>query len=176
MGAAGTWRIIARAWLALLVCPPTWAHPAQETEPGPREDEWIIFTQEQQLAELVDACSGILGIAIEYDPEALKGGVTIRMVEPLSTDALWTLANRALYARGLTSIQAPGSRSLTIVPVGEAPTLARVEEAGLYDAAAEFEWARKLMPGHPDPRLNLAITLERAGREEGATAAIHGSA
>lgn len=34
----------------------------------------------------------------------------------------------------------------------------------LYDAASEFEWARKLMPGHPDPRLNLAMTLERAGR------------
>jgi tetratricopeptide (TPR) repeat protein len=38
----------------------------------------------------------------------------------------------------------------------------------LYDAASEFEWARKLMPGHPDPRLNLAITL---GREEEAVAA-----
>ena len=34
----------------------------------------------------------------------------------------------------------------------------------LYEAAHEFEWARKLMPGHPDPRLNLALTLERAGR------------
>lgn len=34
----------------------------------------------------------------------------------------------------------------------------------LYEAASEFEWARRLMPGHPDPRLNLAITLERAGR------------
>ena len=34
----------------------------------------------------------------------------------------------------------------------------------LYDATIEFEWARKLMPGHPDPRTNLAITLERAGR------------
>lgn len=41
----------------------------------------------------------------------------------------------------------------------------------LYEAAGEFEWARKLMPGHPDPRLNLAITLERAGREEDAVAA-----
>lgn len=46
-----------------------------------------------------------------------------------------------------------------------------LEQDRLYDAASEFEWARKLMPGHPDPRLNLAITLERAGREEGATAA-----
>ncbi len=34
----------------------------------------------------------------------------------------------------------------------------------LYSAASEFEWSRKLMPGHPDPRINLALTLERAGR------------
>lgn len=34
----------------------------------------------------------------------------------------------------------------------------------LYEAASEFEWARKLMPGHPDPRVNLGICLERAGR------------
>lgn len=34
----------------------------------------------------------------------------------------------------------------------------------LYAAAEEFEWAKRLLPSHPDPRLNLAITLERAGR------------
>lgn len=34
----------------------------------------------------------------------------------------------------------------------------------MYLAAEEFEWARRLMPGHPDPRLNLAMTLERVGR------------
>lgn len=34
----------------------------------------------------------------------------------------------------------------------------------LYEAATEFEWARKLMPGHPDPRLNLALALEQGGR------------
>lgn len=34
----------------------------------------------------------------------------------------------------------------------------------LFSAASEFEWARKLLPGLPDPRLNLALTLERAGR------------
>ena len=36
----------------------------------------------------------------------------------------------------------------------------------LYEAAEEFEWARKLMPGHPDPRMNLALTLERAGKTD----------
>jgi tetratricopeptide (TPR) repeat protein len=39
-----------------------------------------------------------------------------------------------------------------------------LDRGELYEAAVEFEWARKLMPGHPDPRLNLAMTLERAGR------------
>ncbi|MBX3322238.1 MAG: hypothetical protein KF757_04535 [Phycisphaeraceae bacterium] len=41
----------------------------------------------------------------------------------------------------------------------------------LYEAASEFEWARKLMPGHPDPRMNLALVLERAGRTDEALAA-----
>ena len=39
-----------------------------------------------------------------------------------------------------------------------------LEQGKLYEAAGEFEWAKKLMPGHPDPRVNLALTLERAGR------------
>jgi tetratricopeptide (TPR) repeat protein len=34
----------------------------------------------------------------------------------------------------------------------------------LYEAAGEFEFGRKLLPGLPEPRLNLALTLERAGR------------
>ncbi len=41
----------------------------------------------------------------------------------------------------------------------------------LYEAASEFEWARKLMPGHPDPRMNLAMVLEQAGRTDEALAA-----
>lgn len=38
----------------------------------------------------------------------------------------------------------------------------------LYEAAHEFEWAGKLMPGHPDPRHNLAMTLEAAARYDDA--------
>lgn len=46
-----------------------------------------------------------------------------------------------------------------------------LKQGKLYEAASEFEWARKLMPGHPDPRLNLALTLERAGQVDEAIAA-----
>jgi tetratricopeptide (TPR) repeat protein len=39
-----------------------------------------------------------------------------------------------------------------------------LKQGRLYDAAEEFEWARKLLPGHPEPRVNLAITLDRGGK------------
>lgn len=39
-----------------------------------------------------------------------------------------------------------------------------IEQDRLYEAAAEFEWARKLMPGNPEPRLNLGLALEHGGR------------
>jgi Flp pilus assembly protein TadD len=45
-----------------------------------------------------------------------------------------------------------------------------LERGQLYEAANEFEWARKLMPSEPDPRVNLGICLERAGRIEDAMA------
>lgn len=43
-----------------------------------------------------------------------------------------------------------------------------LRKGDLYGAAGEFEWAGKLLPGHPDPRLNLALTLETAGRTDDA--------
>jgi Tfp pilus assembly protein PilF len=41
-----------------------------------------------------------------------------------------------------------------------------LSQGKLYEAANEFEWARKLLPDSPDPRVNLALTMERAGRTE----------
>jgi tetratricopeptide (TPR) repeat protein len=45
-----------------------------------------------------------------------------------------------------------------------------LEREKLYEAAGEFEWAKKLMPGHPDPRVNLGLVMEMAGRTEEALA------
>jgi len=41
----------------------------------------------------------------------------------------------------------------------------------LYEAAEEFDWARRLMPGHPDPRINLGLALEQGGKIDDALAA-----
>lgn len=57
----------------------------------------------------------------------------------------------------------PAHNNLGVVYLKHSPPL-------LYEAASEFEWARKLMPGHPDPRMNLAFTLESAGRVDDALA------
>jgi len=43
-----------------------------------------------------------------------------------------------------------------------------LQQGKYYEAAGEFEWARRLLPGHPDPRVNLAMTLESAGRGDDA--------
>jgi len=43
-----------------------------------------------------------------------------------------------------------------------------LKQGKLYEAAQEFEWAKKLMPTAPDPRVNLALVLEGAGQEEDA--------
>lgn len=45
-----------------------------------------------------------------------------------------------------------------------------LKQEKFFEAASEFEWSAKLLPGHPDPRLNLALTLERAGRTDAALA------
>jgi Flp pilus assembly protein TadD len=45
-----------------------------------------------------------------------------------------------------------------------------LKRGDLYGAASEFTFGARLMPGLPDPRVNLAITLERAGRVDDAMA------
>src|SRR5262245_9125322 len=46
-----------------------------------------------------------------------------------------------------------------------------LKQEKLYEAAQEFEWAKKLMPGHPDPRVNLALVMEAAGKTDEALGA-----
>ena len=45
-----------------------------------------------------------------------------------------------------------------------------IESGRLYEAAEEFQWAARLMPGHPDPRINLGLVFERAGLTDDAMA------
>jgi tetratricopeptide (TPR) repeat protein len=145
-----------------------------------------ILSGEIELPRLVDLCAQRLNLNIEYDVNALRGTVTLRLGRGVTDAELWTLTNRLLVTRGFVSVRGPGESLLSIVKLNEAPSKALLRDAlaadlyygpahnnlgvlylqrgELYEAAHEFEWARKLMPGHPDPRMNLALTLETAGR------------
>jgi Tfp pilus assembly protein PilF len=46
-----------------------------------------------------------------------------------------------------------------------------LKQEKLHEAAEEFGWAKKLMPGHPDPRVNLALVMEAAGKTDEALTA-----
>ena len=102
------------------------------------EARWTLFLEQQDLADLVDACAAILGVAIEYDRAQVAGPLTLRLTGPVTADALWELANRSLAAKGLTSVQMPGSSALSVVPLERAAGLARLESSSLRGARAGF--------------------------------------
>ena len=128
---------------------------------------WRLFQHRHELQTLIDCCSVILEVGIEYDPALVSGEVVnARVPGPITAEAIWDLANRALARRGLTSVQAPGSDLLTIVPLKEAAQLARVERQSAFGSLAGF--------------VRVLVTLEFAKPEEAqaavqATLSAHGS-
>jgi tetratricopeptide (TPR) repeat protein len=111
------------------------------------------------LAVLCAACrSAPVG---PYSPpkEVVRSSVEAERLTRLATEAMDDdpTEAEALLRQALTAdlYHGPAQNNLGVLFLGRGE---------LYEASVEFEWARKLMPGHPDPRTNLAITLERAGR------------
>lgn len=83
--------------------------------------------------------------------------VTVMESDPVAAEEL---LKRALAA---DLFHGPAHNNLGVLLLGGEPPR-------LYEAAHEFEWAGKLMPGHPDPHHNLAMTLEAAARYDDAIA------
>ena len=88
--------------------------------------------------------------------------------EQLNREAADLLGNDDARAEGLLRealtadlFHGPSHNNLGVVYLGQGK---------LYEAAGEFEWAKKLMPGHPDPRVNLGLVMEAAGRNDEAMA------
>lgn len=82
-------------------------------------------------------------------------GVEKMLAEPSEAEALFRRALAADLYHG------PAHNNLGVL---------MLESGRLYEAAEEFQWAARLMPGHPDPRINLGLVFERAGLTEDAMA------
>jgi general secretion pathway protein D len=112
--------------------------PAQPPPPEAQRVEIKIFSPEEDLADLLDFCAAMLGTGIEFNRSEVSGSIGLRLPSPATPESLWGLANRALATRGLTTIQLPGSPSLSVVKLTEAAGLARLEGMSLAGAKAGF--------------------------------------
>jgi len=93
-------------------------------------------SEQLDLPRLLDLAADRLKVAVDYDPAALKGQVTLRQVGALSDAELWELANQALAQRGFTTLRTPNGRTLSVVKVSEAAGMARIEVEGASEQPA----------------------------------------
>ncbi|MBX3378384.1 MAG: hypothetical protein KF678_15425 [Phycisphaeraceae bacterium] len=115
------------------------------------------------LILVTSACTRSLG---PYTPstEAGRDSLKAQKLTQLAVKESDPAKAEALLREALTAdlYHGPAHNNLGVIMLGR---------GDLYSAASEFEWAKKLMPGHPDPRMNLALTMEKAGRSEEALTA-----
>ncbi|MDQ7014622.1 MAG: secretin N-terminal domain-containing protein [Planctomycetota bacterium] len=88
-----------------------------------------------ELPRLVDLAADRLGLNIEYDTR-LTGSVTLRLHNDLNNTDLWILTNRLLRAQGFTTVHMANDDTLSVVPIGTAGSLARMESLDRYQESA----------------------------------------
>lgn len=135
-GQRGSWRVVF-AWILLV---------GADSALAQQEPRALDLSGRVELARLVDLASARLGLNIEYDEAALRGAVTLRLGGELTDDELWELVSRLLASNGLTTVRMPGSQTLSVVKLPDAPALARIEVGGLRRAERFGEPAG---PGRP---------------------------
>ena len=102
----------------------------------------------------ISACASSPASAIQHDPDPkLAHELTLQALDVIESDR----------ARAEALLIAALNADLYHGPAHNDLGVLYLRQSRLYEAANEFELARKLMPGTPDPRLNLGLTLEKAG-------------
>jgi len=131
-----------------------------------------LWQEETELDILLRACSQHLDVPIEFDRSKIKGRISIEAPDGLTFEGLWALTNRRLADEGMACIQCPGQDTLTVVPLDDAPGLARIEHGDLEDVKAGFVRVLYRIE-HADPRLleaSLKILLPNDGTAIGSLA------
>jgi len=145
-GVSSSWAALAAAWIlsaslatAQAPEPRVPLAPPLQAPPVPQDSaRWLVTPNEMILSELVAGAAAAIGVPIDFNQADLQGTVTVRIPERVSAEELWELANLSLAARGLTTVQVPGGRSVGVVKLEGAAALARLEESGLRASQAGF--------------------------------------
>ena len=142
----------------------------QPTTVAQDDDEvavWHAF-DEIPLSDLMEFWIRERDLSLEYDPEKLDDIVTLRTGTGVTTASFWALTNRMLAARGLACIQVSGEENLTIVPLSDAPNLARLEPDAEQAKAGYVKVIREIAHAKPaDLKPSLEAVL--SGQESRVT-------
>jgi Tfp pilus assembly protein PilF len=113
------------------------------------------------LVLLAGACAGCNRSMGPYAPqtEAARDSLKAQRLTQEATRESDPVKSEKLLRDALTAdlYHGPAHNNLGVI---------YLKQGKLFEAAGEFQWAAKLLPGHPDPRMNLALTMEKAGRTE----------
>ncbi len=130
-----------------------------------RLDRYILTLTTLMLMAFAAGCSQQMGSPYQTPAEYTRDSIKAQQLTQQAVDVMAdspAKAEQLLHdALAADVYHGPAHNNLGVM---------YLQQGQLYEAANEFEWARKLMPGHPDPRMNLALTLERAGRVDEAFA------
>jgi Flp pilus assembly protein TadD len=130
-----------------------------------RRASWIVTAA--AMAMLLGACKSSAPLTAYNPPaESARNPVEADRLSRQAADAI----DRGELDRAEELLRRALAHDLYWGPAHNNLGVVFLERGQLYEAANEFEWARKLMPSEPDPRVNLGICLERAGRIEDAMA------
>ncbi len=114
----------------------------------------LALPTQMELSRLVDLAADRLAVSIDYDAAALKAVATLRMAEGVDARELWTLTNRVLVTRGLTTVRLPGERAYAVVRLAEAAGVAQVmseDDARLVLALMPVPQGQQGEEGESDP-------------------------
>jgi len=125
--------------------------------------QWLAMLFGVILVMSLSGCRTHGGVESPYTPMGEANRNTVE-AERLTRQAAELMERNPAKAESL--LREALSKDLYHGPAHNNLGVLLLSRGDLYAAASEFEFARKLMPGHPDPRINLALTLERAGRTD----------
>jgi general secretion pathway protein D len=137
--------------------------PVQEKNDGDKDRS--LLSEQIDLARLLDLCSQRLKLDLEYDPTVVKGSLTFRFNAGVTDDELWSLTNRLLATHGFTTVQTSAAKTISVVKLGDAAGLARIEDGDPKDALGGFLRVVRTVKNRPAKELvsSLQLVLSKPG-------------
>ena len=136
-------------------------------------DDHITLTGQTELARLLDLAAARRGITVHYPDDLARRKVLLRTTGALTDEQLWSLTNGLLQSQGLATVEIAGGHGLSVVPIQQAPALARTLEPG-EPSVAGFR-AQAIDLAHASPAAVEAALRPLLTPQSGATRLVPGT-